>query len=113
MSGMHQRAEVDLAKTYATTDPILHAIDFEDVALTPVGARMVHLGAQAVLRQYIPAVELAKLTPSQAVAMFVDQVYWEENTGGLIMCAEMAHANLCLPIPSTHWAVRPTSGYSH
>lgn len=88
------------------TEPVLHVIDFEDVALSKVGIQMIHLGAQALLRQYMPEVEASHLTPDQLVHMFIDNVYWEENTGGLIMCTTVAQASLCLPIPKHHWQVR-------
>lgn len=113
MSSMHQRADGDLLTGNHGKNPILHIIDFEDVALSPLGIQMVEHGAKALLRKFMPAVDPDKLTRAQAFAMFVSQVYWEENTGGLIMCTELKNNNLCLPIPSKHWSVRQAIGYVH
>jgi len=110
MSGMHQPIAQDLSIGNQANEPILHVIDFEDVALSKVGAKLVHHGARVVMRQFMPAGDTEKLTAAQAVALFVDKVYWEENTGGLIMCTDVADKSLCLPIPKAHWKVRGDTG---
>lgn len=111
MSGMHQPVSQALSVGNNANDPVLHAIDFEDVALTREGAKIVHLGARAVMRQFMPAADSDKLTPSQAVALFVDKIFWEENSGGLIMCTDVADRSLCLPIPKAHWKVKNDFGF--
>jgi len=103
---MHQPASQAQYVGNIDNEPVLHAIDYEDVALTREGALLIHHGARAVMRQYMPAADCEKLTPSQAVALFVDKVFWEENSGGLIMCTKMADKNLCLPIPRAYWKVK-------
>ncbi|BCS90063.1 hypothetical protein [Pseudodesulfovibrio sediminis] len=108
MSSMHQPASTAEVLSQYGIDPILHAIDFEDVALTREGARLVHLGAKAVMRQYMPAADCDSLTASQAVALFVDKLFWEEHSGGLIMCTDMADKSVCLPIPRRHWGLKDT-----
>lgn len=110
MSGMHQPVPQDPFIGNHESDPILHVIDFEDVALTKEGARLVHLGARAVMRQYMPAADSDKLTAAQAVALFVDKIFWEETSGGLIMCTDVADKSLCLPIPKAHWTVKGDHG---
>ena len=110
MSGMHQPVSRSASMSNHVTDPILHAIDFEDVALSREGAKLVHHGARAVMRQFMPAADSDKLTPSQAVALFVDKVFWEEQSGGLIMCTDVADKSLCLPIPRAHWKVKSGLG---
>ncbi|MGL1861704.1 MAG: hypothetical protein OCC46_04175 [Pseudodesulfovibrio sp.] len=110
MSGMHQPIAQTPSVGNHETDPVLHLIDFEDVALSREGAKLVHHGARAVMRQYMPAANSEKLTPSQAVALFVDKVFWEENSGGLIMCTDVAERSLCLPIPKAHWKVKDDYG---
>lgn len=106
MSGMHQPMNQDLSFGNHANDPILHVLDFEDVALSRQGAKLVHHGARQVMRQFMPAADSDKLTPAQAVALFVDKVFWEENSGGLIMCADLPEKSLCLPIPKGHWTIR-------
>ncbi len=106
MHGMHQPVDQAPSLVNNEVEPVLHVIDFEDVALSREGAKLVHHGARAVMQQYMPAADSGKLTPSQAVALFIDKVFWEENSGGLIMCADLADKSLCLPIPKAHWRVR-------
>ena len=69
MSGMHQPVSVEQSIGNHANDPILHLIDFEDVALSREGAKLVHHGARIVMRQYMPAVDSDKLTAAQAVAL--------------------------------------------
>jgi len=110
MSSMHQNATTAEVLGNYGVDPVLHAIDYEDVALTQEGARLVHLGAKAVMRQFMPAADADGLTRSQAVALFVDQLFWEEHSGGLIMCTDVAERSVCLPIPKKHWNVKGSGG---
>lgn len=106
MSGMHQSARRTGFPGSFGIKPRLHPIDVEDVALTREGVRLVQLGARAVMRQYMPGADADSLTRAQAVALFVDQLYWEEHSGGLVMCADLPDASLCLPIPRKLWTVR-------
>lgn len=106
MSSMHQSASSNEVFGNYGIDPVLHEIDYQDVALTRDGVKLVHLGAKAVMRQFMPAADSDKLTRAQAVALFVDKVFWEERSGGLVMCADIAERSLCLPIPKKHWSVR-------
>jgi len=110
MSAMHQPVTQDPIFGNNPNDPILHIIDYEDVALSQEGAKLLHHGARAVMRQYMPAGDSENLTPAQAVALFVDKIFWEENSGGLIMCTDIADKSLCLPIPKSHWRVKGDSG---
>ena len=103
MSPFHQQT---VSSAQAAADPVLHAIDYQDVALSPEGAKLIHHGARQVVREHMPAADHEELTPSQAVALFVDKVFWEENSGGLIMCTMVGDRSLCLPIPKAHWTVR-------
>lgn len=112
MSGMHQPVSEDLSVGNFGNEPVLHAIDYEDVALSPEGAKIVHRGARVVMRQFMPAADSERLTPAQAVALFVDKVFWEESTGGLIMCTDVADRSLCLPIPKSHWRIKGDFGFT-
>ena len=110
MSSMHQPVSQDLSVGNVGNEPVLHVIDYEDVALSREGAKIIHMGARMVMRQYMPAADSDKLTSAQAVALFVDKVFWEENSGGLIMCTDVADRSLCLPIPKVHWKLRDNLG---
>lgn len=110
MPGMHQTVDQAPSASNIEAEPVLHAIDYEDVALSHEGARLVHHGARAVMQQYMPAADFDKMTRAQAVALFIDKIFWEENSGGLIMCTDLVDKSLCLPIPSTHWKIRGDNG---
>lgn len=110
MSGMHQPVTQMPFDNASDAAPILHLIDFEDVALSREGAKLVHESARIIVRQYMPAADSDNLTASQAIALFIDQVFWEESSGGLIMCAEMPGTSLCLPVPKEQWSVRGDLG---
>ena len=110
MSGMHQPVTQKPLDNAADSAPVLHVIDFEDVALSREGAKLVVEGARAIVRQFMPAADHENLTPAQAIALFIDQVFWEEGSGGLIMCADMPGTSLCLPVPKGHSTVRDDLG---
>ena len=88
---------------------ILHELDYQDVAITPQGAKLVKRAAQSVIDQYMPAVDSAKITVREAMALFVDHVFWEEKTGGLFMCTDVATRAVCLPLPRSHWSIRESA----
>ncbi|MBG0791214.1 MAG: hypothetical protein H0S80_12045 [Desulfovibrionaceae bacterium] len=106
MAGVHQTAYRASFLGSFGIEPRLHPIDCEDVVLTSEGVRLVQRGARAALRRYMPGADIGSLTRSQAVALFVDQLFWEEHSGGLVMCADLPEASLCLPIPRKLWSVR-------
>lgn len=88
---------------------VLHAIDMQDVALTPAGALMVRKAAKAVMERRLPSLNVDRLSLHNTLALFLDQLFWEEGSGRLLMCAELPGVCYCLPIPAEHWKVL-TSG---
>jgi hypothetical protein len=87
----------------------LDELDYEDLALSSAGIRLVHRAALDVLRRFI-SVEEAELSLARALALFLDHVFWNKETGGLILCADFPERSYCLPIPRGLWAVRSRSG---
>jgi hypothetical protein len=87
---------------------LLHAIDMQDVALTPVGALMVSKAAKAVMARRLPSLNLDGLSLHNTLALFLDQLFWEEGSGRLLMCADLPDVCYCLPIPAEHWKVLTT-----
>lgn len=83
----------------------LHELDYEDLALTSGGLRLVRQAAQEMLRRF-GVVEPRQLSPARALALFLDHVFWEEGTGGLILCADLPDKSYCLPIPRGEWGLR-------
>jgi len=106
MSSMHQPYGNGLPSDNPANEPILHSIDFEDVDLSPTGLQILQIGGQAAIRHHMPMMNTDNLTPHQVMLMFIDKVFWEEHSGGLIMCSDMVQSSLCLPIPKGHWNVR-------
>lgn len=106
MRGLPHDVSVSVPVTIDGRSTMMHALDYRDVALTPTGSRLVVSAARRVVGQYMPGTDPNKLTEYQAVALFVDRVYWIESSGGLVMCTDLAGASFCLPIPKKHWALR-------
>lgn len=86
----------------------LHELDYEDVALTSAGMRLVRRAATAVLQQFLSAA--GELSLARSLALFLDHVFWDEQSGGLILCADFPGKSYCLPIPRECWALRPLRG---
>lgn len=87
----------------------LHRLDYADLALGAQGMGLVHRAALEVLRRF-GAVDEAQLTLSRALALFLDHVFWEEKSGGLILCADFPGGGYCLPIPRGWWSLAARSG---
>lgn len=92
---------------------VLHEIDYEDVSITPEGARMVMSAARSLVGEYMPAKDPASLTVRECIALFLDHIFWDENSGGLVMCSDVDTHSVCLPLPSRCWRVRTRSRLLH
>jgi len=84
----------------------LHELDYEDVALSNAALALVRRAAHGVLRR-LGAESAGPLSTGRALALFLDHVFWEERSGGLILCAEFPDASVCLPIPRDFWGLKP------
>lgn len=89
---------------------ILHEIDFQDLAISIVAVKVILKAARDVMRKFMPGSRPEKISTSQAIALFVDRVFWDENSGKLILCSDMDHRSFCIPIPSEHWHLKPDLG---
>jgi len=89
----------------------LHELDYEDLALSALGLRLVRRAAMAVLQRF-SRVEARDVPPSRALALFLDRVFWDEGTGGLLLCADFPGQSFCLSIPRDLWGLRVRAGYS-
>ena len=98
---------VQAALAEAGGDP--HELDYEDLALTAQGMRLVRRAAIDALRRF-SAVDEKQVTLARALALFLDHVFWEEKSGGLILCAEFPGKSYCLPIPRDFWGMKPRLG---
>lgn len=87
----------------------LHELDYEDVALSAAGLQLVRRAAATVLRR-LSGMAAEDLPLSRALALFLDHVFWNEATGGLILCADLPEKSVCLPIPPECWGIKPHLG---
>ncbi|GAB6124503.1 hypothetical protein [Humidesulfovibrio idahonensis] len=92
-----------------TDGATLHELDYEDLALTVEGMRLVRQAALTVLRRF-SSVEDVHVPLARALALFLDQVFWDESNGGLILCADFPNESFCLPVPKGLWGLRQRSG---
>lgn len=86
-------------------DGSLHELDYEDLALSASAMRLVRQAASQVLGRFCAVEE--GLSFARALALFLDHVFWDEKSGGLILCADFPGQSFCLPIPRDWWGLRP------
>ncbi|WP_432735450.1 hypothetical protein [Maridesulfovibrio sp. FT414] len=101
---------VKIAQVMGGERTILHELDFQDVAISSNAVLTLKKAATAVMQRFMPGSRPESLTDSQAVAFFIDRVFWDENTKGLILCADIAQKSFCIPIPSEHWHMKTDLG---
>ena len=89
----------------------LHELDYEDVALSAAGLALVRRAAATVLHRISGMAAGEDLPLSRALALFLDHVFWNEATGGHILCADFSEKSVCLPIPAECWGIRPHTGH--
>lgn len=85
----------------------LNEIDFEDVAISAKAVAIIRKAVRQILTRHMPGARPEALTQSQAIAMFLDRLFWDAKSGGLLMCMEVADQTFCLPIPKSDWSLRP------
>lgn len=88
---------------------VLHELDYEDLGLTEAGLRLVRRAALAVLRRF-SSVDEAELPAARGLALFLDRVFWNENTGALVLCADFPDRSFCVPVPAGQWGLKPRLG---
>lgn len=106
-SGQPVREQV--LEALGQTQDSLHELDYEDVALSATGLQLVRRAAATVLRR-LGGMEAEELPLPRALALFLDHVFWNEATGGLILCADLPGKSVCLPIPPECWGIKPQQG---
>lgn len=88
-----------------TDHHVLHPLDFQDVTLTAAGAVTARAGARQLLGEHMPGLDLSGLSVLKVLSFFTDQVYWEESSGCLLLCADLPDLRCCLPVPAGQWYV--------
>lgn len=85
-------------------DNAFHPIDFQDVSISEYAIKIILGAAKALINERMPEGP-KNVSPQQAIAMFIDHLFWEENSGGLVMCADLDSRSYCLAIPREHWSL--------
>lgn len=88
----------------------LHELDYEDVAISAEGLTLVRQAAATVMRR-ITGAAAEDMPLARALALFLDHVFWNEATGGLILCADLPGRSVCLPLPAQCWGLKPHLGH--
>ncbi|SDK87485.1 hypothetical protein SAMN05660337_1531 [Maridesulfovibrio ferrireducens] len=101
---------VKIAEVMAGESAVLHELDFQDVAISTVAVNTLKKAASAVMQRFLPGSQPEKLTDSQAIAFFIDRVFWDQDSKGLILCADVATRSFCIPIPREHWHMKTDLG---
>lgn len=84
----------------------LHDIDYQDVSISSQAVTLIRKAAHAILERHMPGGRTEGLTTREAIALFIDRLFWDSVSGGLVMCMDMADKTFCLPIPKEFWKVR-------
>lgn len=82
----------------------LHELDYEDLALSAAAMGLVRRAASQVLGRFCAVEE--RMPFARALALFLDHVFWDEKSGGLILCADFPGQSFCLPIPRDWWGMK-------
>lgn len=101
---------VKIAQVMGGEGAILHELDFQDIAISSNAVITLKKAAIAVMQRFMPGSRPENLTNSQAVAFFIDRVFWDEDSKGLILCADIANRSFCIPIPREHWHMKTDLG---
>jgi len=83
----------------------LHEIATEDVAISIEAMAAIKKAAAEILARFVPGDRIDGLSPSDILQLFAEKLFWNEQTGGLLMCSELGDGAICLPIPREHWIV--------
>ncbi|WP_138774307.1 hypothetical protein [Desulfohalovibrio reitneri] len=97
---------------FAGPGEAMHRIDYEDVSLTSAALKTIRAAGEAMLAAHAPAGNVGGLSNAKALALFLDGVYWDEDSGDLMLCSRLSERTFCLPIPRDQWGVRRT-GHVH
>lgn len=94
-----------LAATRRTTPEKIHALDLDDVALTAEGVLSLKMAAQQALQRHLSGEHLSRMSLAEAVSLFAQHMFWNEEDGGLLLCAQIGAMAMCIPIAAGHWRV--------
>jgi len=89
-----------------------HEISCEDVAVTDAALDAMKQAARRLLPQYVPQSAMSRITVGDGLALLAQDIYWDQETGRLCLCAEICQRRYCLHIPPEHWEFR-ISGTLH
>lgn len=83
-----------------------HRVAMGDIAISESALVALRTAGKKILSRHVPADNLRTLTMGDAVALMSRHMFWNENSGKLMVCAHLGGTNYCLPIPPEHWTIR-------
>jgi hypothetical protein len=83
----------------------LHEIATEDVSISVEAMAAIKQAAVEILARFMPCDRLGSMSMPDIIQLFAEKLFWNEQTGGLLMCSELGDGAICLPIPKEHWIV--------
>jgi len=83
-----------------------HAIDFEDVSISAQALDAIKQAAKTLLRRHTPVDLLQRFTVADSISLLTRRLFWEEDSGKLVMCSDLGGKHFCLRIPAEHWGLK-------
>ncbi|MBF0480915.1 MAG: hypothetical protein HQK81_04255 [Desulfovibrionaceae bacterium] len=83
----------------------LHEIATEDVSISIEAVAAIKHAAVDILARFMPGDRLGGMSTADIIQLFAEKLFWNEKTGGLLLCSELGDGAYCLPIPKEHWTV--------
>jgi hypothetical protein len=85
----------------------IHEIATEDVSISAEAIVAIRKAATDILVRFVPGDRLGSMSLGDIMHLFAEKLFWNDQTGGLLMCSELGDGTFCLPIPREHWVVSP------
>ncbi|MFW5490590.1 MAG: hypothetical protein ACNI3A_19585 [Desulfovibrio sp.] len=82
----------------------LQRLDVTDISLSSRALAVIRFNVLSFFGTYAPEAVSKDPSPAKSLALLLDRLYFDQETGELIMCADLGQHNLCLPIPQKHWS---------
>ncbi len=84
----------------------LQRLDFSDVSLSSRALAVIRFNAQAFFSKHAPEAVAEYPSLAKSLALLLDRLYLDQETGELILCADLPGYSMCLPIPRKHWTLQ-------
>jgi hypothetical protein len=83
----------------------LKRIDFREISLSGAAMQSIHTNVMSFFGKYAPEALAGRVTQAKTLALLLDQLYMDQETGELILCADLHRYNMCLTIDKNDWSL--------